>query len=77
MKEFLSKCPPRCPYFIEGTCLPMDFIYEKNFEVECLDLHFIARITPLDDQSFVCGMTGKYPDCEKCPRDKKADSTYL
>ncbi|MFX0013254.1 MAG: hypothetical protein ACFFB2_02695 [Promethearchaeota archaeon] len=66
MKESLSDCPIKCPYFVQGTPTLMEHIYNSNYELECPYLHLIAKIDTQDEQWFVCGKTAKDPNPHEC-----------
>ncbi len=66
LKEYLNDCPIKCPYFVQGTTISMDRVYENNYEIECPHLHLIASIASQDEQWFVCGKTGKEPNPKNC-----------
>ena len=66
-KEFLDKCPTKCPYYVRGSSIPMDFIYQNNIEMECPYLHMIVCTAPQDERQLICGRTVKFNQCEKCP----------
>ena len=66
IKEYLHDCPIKCPYFVQGTPIPMDHIYENSYELECPYLQLVARITSQDEQWLVCGKTGKEPNPKNC-----------
>ena len=65
-KEYLNDCPIKCPYFVQGTPIPMDRIYENNYEMECPHLQLVAKIASQDEQWFVCGKTGEEPNPKNC-----------
>ncbi|MHA2246051.1 MAG: hypothetical protein ACXADY_13895 [Candidatus Hodarchaeales archaeon] len=65
-KEYLNDCPIKCPYFVQGTPIAMDLIYENNYEIECPHFHLIAKINSQDEQWFVCGKTGEKPEPSQC-----------
>ncbi len=66
-KEFLDSCPPKCPYYIQGSSIPMDLIYQNNIEMECTYLHMIACIAPQDERQLICSRISTFTQCENCP----------
>ncbi|MHA2248133.1 MAG: hypothetical protein ACXADY_24505 [Candidatus Hodarchaeales archaeon] len=68
-KEYLNDCPIKCPYFVQGTPIAMDLIYENNYEMECPHFQMVAKINSQDEQWFVCGKTGEKPDPKNCQKE--------
>ena len=66
-KEYISKCPPKCPFFVRGTPILMKTIYEGNFEMECPHFHLIIQFTTYDEKMFICTESGDPAICHLCP----------
>ncbi|MFX1283270.1 MAG: hypothetical protein ACFFB5_06425 [Promethearchaeota archaeon] len=66
MREYLTRCPIKCPYFIKGTPIQMEQIYQQNYEIECPHLHLVTSIGLADEQWFVCAKTGEVPEPQNC-----------
>ena len=64
-KEYLRSCPTKCPDNKPGESLSFDDIYQENFE--CVFFQHLVKCTEDDERSFVCEITGSYPDCSHCP----------
>ena len=71
-KEYLSKCPSSCSYFIEGPCHSMNYFFQSELEMECPYFYLIVINPHTSDHFpfFVCGVTGKTPDCNHCPLEE-------
>ncbi len=65
-RDYFDQCPPKCPYFVIGSSIPMDLIYQHNFEMECPFFSLIAQLTPDDEKMFTCTRNDGLPQCEQC-----------
>ncbi|MFX0123455.1 MAG: hypothetical protein ACFFAE_07420 [Candidatus Hodarchaeota archaeon] len=59
IKDYLSNCPVKCPYFLQGTPIKMSDIFQHNYELECPFLHLVTSFISRDERYFVCGKTGE------------------
>lgn len=67
-KEYLDNCPSQCPYFIAGAAIPMEFLYEHNFEIECPHLYLLVKKSSIDEKRFICEKIIEEQDPQKCKK---------
>ncbi|MFX0170590.1 MAG: hypothetical protein ACFE9L_01590 [Candidatus Hodarchaeota archaeon] len=67
LKEYIPSCPKKCPFYVKGSNLSMNIIYQKNFEMECPYFLLMTAISSQDSKSFICSIFGEEFQCEYCP----------
>ena len=67
LKEYLSKCPSKCPYLIVGVSLSFEEMYEINLDIECIYFQQLILNEGSKDCKFICTINNESQMCNQCP----------
>ncbi|MHA2227453.1 MAG: hypothetical protein ACXAC8_19710 [Candidatus Hodarchaeales archaeon] len=67
LKEYLDRCPTKCPYLLPGASHSYKGMYELSLDLECMYNQQLILGKASKKVQFLCTLRTKVLICDQCP----------